>query len=331
MDLYYGAYYVSVIGSTVLSANNWHHIAGTYNGSQLQIYVDGVLDGTYNYSTTIGATTTSLMIGRGHSPYQPQWYNGLIDEVRVSNTVIYTSNFTPASSLTAGSSTKGLWKFDGQTPNDSSGNGNNGTLNGGATYSTDTPGGGSSVPNTHSLSVNGSTGYLEAPNSASLNITGTAITLEAWVKSPNPATGAYQTIVDKAPWNTTEGGYGLYLTNLGKARMDLYYGAYYVSVIGSTVLSANNWHHIAGTYNGAQLQIYLDGVLDGTYNYSTTIGATTTSLMIGRGHSPDKTQWYNGLIDEVRVSNTVLYTSAFTPASSLTAGSSTKGTVEVRW
>src|SRR5882672_8941333 len=146
MDLYYGAYYVSVIGSTVLSANNWHHIAGTYNGSQLQIYLDGVLDGTYNYSTTIGATTTSLMIGRGHSPYQTQWYNGLIDEVRVSNTVLYTSAFTPASSLTAGSSTKGLWKFDGQTPTDSSGNGNSGTLNGGATYSTDTPGGGGSSP-----------------------------------------------------------------------------------------------------------------------------------------------------------------------------------------
>jgi hypothetical protein len=36
-------------------------------------------------------------------------------------------------------STRGLWKFDGSTPNDFSANGNNGTLNGGATYSIDTP------------------------------------------------------------------------------------------------------------------------------------------------------------------------------------------------
>ena len=74
--------------------------------------------------------------------FSGQYFSGLIDEVRVSNTVLYTGNFTPASSLTAGSSTKGLWKFDGQTANDSSGNANNGTLNGGATYSTDVPGGG---------------------------------------------------------------------------------------------------------------------------------------------------------------------------------------------
>ena len=54
---------------------------------------------------------------------------------------LYTSNFTPATNLLATGSTKGLWKFDGQTVNDASGNGNHGTLVSGA-YSTDVPGGG---------------------------------------------------------------------------------------------------------------------------------------------------------------------------------------------
>ena len=40
----------------------------------------------------------------------------------------YTSNFRPQTHLTAGASTKDLWKFDGQTANDFSTNANDGTL-----------------------------------------------------------------------------------------------------------------------------------------------------------------------------------------------------------
>ena len=158
MDLYYGPYYVSVIGNTVLSANTWHHVAGVYNGSQLQVYVDGVLDNSLSTSVTITSTSMSLLIGESRYPYNHSYFNGLIDEVRISNAAVYTANFTPSMHLTASSSTKGLWKFDGQTANDSSGNGNNGTLNGGATYSIDVPsgdgggsGGGGTSPQIHWL------------------------------------------------------------------------------------------------------------------------------------------------------------------------------------
>jgi len=65
--------------------------------------------------------------------------------VRVSNSALYTSNFTPANGLTASGSTKGLWKFNGQSTNDSSGNSNIGTLQGGAGYSSSVPGGGGST------------------------------------------------------------------------------------------------------------------------------------------------------------------------------------------
>jgi hypothetical protein len=80
------------------------------------------------------------MIGRGHSSYYPSYFNGLIDEVRISSNVVYTANFTPVVNFTPMSSTRGLWKFNGQTAHDSSGNGNNGTITGGVTYSTDAPG-----------------------------------------------------------------------------------------------------------------------------------------------------------------------------------------------
>jgi len=92
----------------------------------MRIYVDGVLDGSVSSSSAPASGTSSLKIGRNSLGY---YFNGLIDEVRV----VYTSNFTPSMHLTASSSTKGLWKFDSQSPNDASGNGNNGSVQGGFT------------------------------------------------------------------------------------------------------------------------------------------------------------------------------------------------------
>lgn len=37
-------------GTTNISAGTWYHIGFTYNGSQIKIYVNGVLDATHNYS-----------------------------------------------------------------------------------------------------------------------------------------------------------------------------------------------------------------------------------------------------------------------------------------
>ena len=184
-------------------------------------------------------------------------------------------------------------------------------------------GGGSSSSN--SLSVNGTSAYLEAANSTSLNVTGSAITLEAWVKMPTTNTGSYQIILEKAPAFGTEGGYELCITDQGKARVDIYYGAYYLGLIGNTVLSANTWHHVAGVYNGSQLQVYVDGALDNSLSTSVTITSTSMSLLIGESRYPYGHLYFNGLIDEVRISNAVLYTANFTPAANLTTISSTKG------
>ncbi|HKV34161.1 MAG TPA: LamG-like jellyroll fold domain-containing protein [Pyrinomonadaceae bacterium] len=136
--------YTTAIGTTTVTAGVWQHVAAVFDGSQVRIYLNGVLNGTV--ATTSGPATGSgnFYLGRFSYPLNPYYFNGLIDEARVSNAVLYTSNFTPANSLTATVGTKGLWKFNGQTTNDSSGNSNNGTLQGGAGYSGSVPGGGGS-------------------------------------------------------------------------------------------------------------------------------------------------------------------------------------------
>ena len=74
------------------------------------------------------------MLHIGKSTYTGYYFGGLIDEVRISATALYSANF--AAGL---GGPRGLWKFDGQTANDLSGNGNHGTLQSGATYSTSVP------------------------------------------------------------------------------------------------------------------------------------------------------------------------------------------------
>ena len=55
--------------------------------------------------------TSSLKIGRTSTG---SYFNGLVDEVRVSNTAVYTGNFTPQMHLTAGVIAGGLHRREHQ-------------------------------------------------------------------------------------------------------------------------------------------------------------------------------------------------------------------------
>jgi hypothetical protein len=312
------ATYVAAIGATTITTGVWHHIAAVADGSQRRIYLDGVLDTSVNGATLPQAGNGTFNVGRrGNNSYR---FGGLIDEVRVSNAALYASNFTPETSLTSdAATTRGLWKFDGQTANDSSANANNGTLQGGATYSADVP-----VASFYSLLLNGTDASVQAPDSNSLDVAGSPFTVEAWVKYNS--NGNNQTIIGKESHgvSTGGGGYELSITNLGKARLNIW-TAYnvYVAVIGTTTLTPDVWHHIAAVADGSQRRIYLDGVLDATATGTQLPAAGTGTFNIGR--RSNNTYRFDGRVDEVRVSNTAVYTSNFTPLTSLTGSASTKG------
>ena len=139
--------YTTVIGTTTVTTGVWHHVAGVFDGSQMRVYLDGVLNGSVSTTSGPASGTGGFYIGRFSYSFNPYYFGGLIDEVRVSAAALYTSNFTAG--LGPGSNVRGLWRFDGETANDFSGNGNNGTLVGGASYSANVPptgGGGLQLP-----------------------------------------------------------------------------------------------------------------------------------------------------------------------------------------
>lgn len=80
---------------------NWHHIAATYDGSAMKIYIDGVEDSSTTASVTIPDSTNRLLIGTGYSGRESSrgiaTLQGSLDELRISNTARTSFNTTPYS------------------------------------------------------------------------------------------------------------------------------------------------------------------------------------------------------------------------------------------
>lgn len=121
--------------------NQWYHVAGSYDGATMRLFVNGAQVATTATSGNIDTTANPLYIGT--VDLSGDYFAGTIDEVRVSSVVRYTGNFTVSPTpFVADTATRGLWHLDegsGATAADASSYGNTGTLLGGAAWTTDTP------------------------------------------------------------------------------------------------------------------------------------------------------------------------------------------------
>lgn len=89
--------------STSSFDTNWHHVAATYNGTTMKIYVDGVEDASVSESLSMPDSSKSLLIGSSYGKQTPGGnqglFDGTLDEVRISDiarTSFTTSPYTSA-------------------------------------------------------------------------------------------------------------------------------------------------------------------------------------------------------------------------------------------
>ncbi|MFC1691007.1 LamG-like jellyroll fold domain-containing protein [Nanoarchaeota archaeon] len=73
--------------------------------------------------------------------------------------------------------------------------------------------------------------------------------------------------------------------------------------ISSGSINDGNWHHIAATYNGSEMRLYVDGKLNATNtSFSGSLPTNTDPVWIGRNYDPENsTGYFNGTIDEVQI------------------------------
>jgi hypothetical protein len=64
--------------------NQWHHLAATYDGFTMRIYIDGVLAGSQNKAGTITVNNNPLIIG-GQTGFIDEYFQGKLDDIRIWN------------------------------------------------------------------------------------------------------------------------------------------------------------------------------------------------------------------------------------------------------
>ncbi|WP_428939597.1 LamG-like jellyroll fold domain-containing protein [Fontivita pretiosa] len=177
------------------------------------------------------------------------------------------------------------------TTADVSGNNNTGAVNG-ATWTTSGRFG-------NALSFNGTSNYVTVNDAASLDLS-TGMTLEAWV-FPTATTGVRDVIIKEG---SNVDIYNLYARNWrGAPEANVFVGGINRTAEGPT-LSANVWTHLAGTYDGVTLRLYINGAEAAALAVAGSIPASTGALRIG-GNSIWG-EFFQGIIDEVRIYNRAL-------------------------
>ena len=149
------------------------------------------------------------------------------------------------------------------------------------------------------LSFNGSGARVTVPDAASLRLS-SAMTLEAWV-SPSAVSSAWRDVIVKG-----DDDYYLMATSAPSSFPvgAGIFGGVKARAFGTSVLALNTWTHLAVTYDGAMLRLYVNGVLVASTAKTGAIASSANPLQFGGDAIYG--QYFAGKIDEVRVYNVAL-------------------------
>ena len=189
------------------------------------------------------------------------------------------------------------YSFDagsGTSLTDNSGSGNTGTISGATWTSAGKTGG--------ALTFDGVNDLVTIADKASLDLT-TGMTLEAWVRPT--ANSTWRTVVTKeTSGNLT---YGLFSnSDAPQPSAIVSIGSNPIQDItrGPTAVPVSAWTHLATTYDGAVLRLYVNGTQVSSTNVTGAMANSAGPLQIG-GNSVWP-EWFQGQIDDLRVYNRAL-------------------------
>jgi hypothetical protein len=146
--------------------------------------------------------------------------------------------------------------------------------------------------------TDGTNDYVNCGYSSVFDLT-KAITVAAWVKI-STVNKAWQAIVAK-------GDLAWRLSTVSNQRRFHFAVTDKNWINGQRVIPAGEWHHVCGTYDGANLRLYIDGVEDAAspVAYAGEISTNIYEVYIGENTGNPGRGW-NGMIDEVRIYNRAL-------------------------
>ena len=173
----------------------------------------------------------------------------------------------------------------------------------------------------HAMMFNGTSSFIEVPSCSALNPS-SELSICAWVKPLGFNTGGCQ--VNAIAWKGLEeepGHYGIgYMdTDFDCDSLGPYQQFFFQLTSGDASTSSwtaifslfarpsvNEWYFVVGTYDGADMMLYVNGILDGFGSHNWPPSGDAGNFFIGNGSDSSNPSYLNGLVDEVRIYNRAL-------------------------
>lgn len=301
------------------TANEWFHIVATIDdGGLTKIYVDGSLSAVKNLSPTNAAENRNTL---GIDPNGNGPWSGRIAEVRTYRRRLRPSEIdllyrrgninidqaTTDPELAKFSGAVSRWSFDdsdmdGSTLTDTYGD-NDGTIVN-ATSGVDGVGEG------EAFDFNGTDSAIEVSDSPSLSGL-TEFTISSWLNLDSG--GSFQGIVSKGPDVSGTGSteFKLLVASSDFVRFAISSGSTEQEITSTGPLKLSQWSHVAATWDGLNMAIYINAALAATGERA-SMQDTTSNLLIGAnpdgssGAATSAANFIDGKIDEVRFYNQAL-------------------------
>lgn len=297
-----GSVGVSIYTSEQINDGNWHHIAGMRSGNMFYLLIDGIMKTSTSMSITLLSSSAPLWIGKGSAAAN---FTGEIDEVRITKGSVVYSPTGSTSMLLRASKVNGSTDFTDADVSDW-----NHTVT--AYGSTNHSGTVYKAGMASSFAFNGSTDYLELPAGSPWNFGADDFTIEAWFYSTSSAWQAIAAQADSA--GGTNDSFMIRKAADGRilAQIASVAGVHgNISLYSITVISNNEWTHLACVRHSDEFAIYINGVKDATAVLDYTMFSSTRTLRIGANHNASP-HYFNGYLDEVTITKgRALYTEDF--------------------
>ncbi len=137
---------------------------------------------------------------------------------------------------------------------------------------------------------------VTAPDCEALDIDGQALTMEAWINLPDPDSDNENTIMNK------ENSYELHVRN-GVFQAAIRTQGRWEWLGGNNRIQADRWYHVAATYDGQNIRIYVDGRFCSAHAKFGNIETSDDDFLIGNRTLREFELAFTGMIDEVRLWN----------------------------